>query len=318
MVSSSQRFARSPKERRNKGNYKKRPIRRGQVFFAWSFILIPLIYLIVNWIFINGQTVVLAFKDPWNRWTLDNFKEVVKRFTDPYEADMTPVLLNTLLYFAIQEFVGLPASFFVSYFIYKRIKGYKAFRVIFYLPSIIPTMVMVIAYSQFLFPQGPFEVICSWFHIHVPEEGILYNEKTAKWALIAYSFFTSAAGNILFYSAMARIPPDLIDAGKIDGLTPFQEFIHVIFPLIMPTFMMTLLLDVSAILNAGPPIFLFGNPPGTQNIANWFFYTVYTNGTTGIGKYGYLSALGLCFTLINLPIVFLVRHLAEKFSTVEY
>ena len=318
MVSSSQRFARSPKERRNKGNYKKRPIRRGQVFFAWSFILIPLIYLIVNWIFINGQTVVLAFKDPWNRWTLDNFKEVVKRFTDPYEADMTPVVLNTLEYWAVQEFLGLPVSFLISYFIYKKIKGYKVFRVIFYLPQILPAMVMVIAFSQFVYPNGVLDVICKAMNISLPREGLLQNANTAKYTLMVYTFFTASCGNILFYSAMARIPPELIEAAKIDGVTPFKEFIHIVLPLIMPTFMMTLLMDVAGILSFGPPVFYFGNPPGANTISNWFFYTVYSTGSSGIGQFGYMSALGVTFTVLMLPIVFLVKHLAEKFSTVEY
>lgn len=301
-----------------RAKFKPKPMRKSQVFFAWSLIIVPLLYLIITWIFINGQTILLAFQDQFGQFTFQNFADVWRRMTDPYEADMLPVFGNTLLYFFIQECVGLPISFFVSYFIYKKIRGYKVFRVIFYLPMILPSMVLVIAFSQFVFPGGVLDVICSWMGISLPEEGLLFDERTAKWTLIVYSLATAACGNILFYSAMSRVPPDLIDAGKIDGLTPFQEFIHIVFPLILPTFMMTLLLDASSILNAGPPIFLFGNPPGTNSIANWFFYTVYTGGSSGIGQYGFLSALGLCFTILNLPIVFLVRFLADKFATVEY
>lgn len=289
-----------------------------QILFAWSLIIVPLLYLIVTWIFINGQTVLLAFKNEMNEWSMNNFVQVWKRFTDPYEADMLPIVLNTLMYWFFQEFVGLPVSFMVSFFIYKRIKGYKAFRVIFYLPSILPSMVMVIAFSQFVYPGGVFEVICSAFGIKLPAEGLLNNVGTAKYTLMAYTFLTASCGNILFYSAMSRVPPELIEAAKLDGVTPFKEFIHVVFPLILPTFMMTLLLDVASILSFGPPVFLFGNPPGANTVSNWFFYSVYTTGSNGIGKFGYMSALGLCFTAIMLPIVFLVRRLGEKFSSVEY
>lgn len=299
-------------------NKKRNRIQRSHVLFAWSFILIPLLYLIIQWVFINGQTILLAFKSPTNTWTFDNFVDVWERFTDPYEADMLPLVLNTLTYFAIQEFLGLPVSFFISYFIYKKIPGHKFFRVVFYLPQILPAMVLITATKQFVAPGGVFEAICAAVGIHLPEEGLLAYGETAKWTLIAYTFLTASCGNILFYSAMSRIPPDLIDAGKIDGLTPFQEFINIVFPLILPTFMMTLLLDSCSILNAGPPVFLFGNIPGTNNIANWFFYSVYAGNVNMIGEYGFLSALGLCFTLLNLPIVFTIRHLADKFATVEY
>lgn len=289
-----------------------------QVLFAWSLIIIPLLYLIINWVFINGQTVLLAFKNEKNQWSLSNFVEVWKRFTDPYEADMLPIVLNTLMYWFVQEFIGLPVSFLISFFIYKKIRGYKAFRVIFYLPSILPSMVLVIAFSQFVYPDGVFDVICKSMGITLPAEGVLYNASTAKYALMVYNFITCSCGNILFYSAMSRIPPELVEAAKIDGVSPFQEFIHIVFPLILPTFMMTLLLDVASILSFGPPVFLFGNPPGANTVSNWFFYSVYTTGSNGIGKFGYMSALGLCFTLIMLPIVFLVRRLAERFSSVEY
>lgn len=295
-----------------------RYMKRKQVLFAWSFIIIPLLYFIVNWVFINGQTVLLAFKNERNDWSLMNFVQVWKRFTDPYEADMWPIVKNTLMYWFVQEFFGLPVSFLVSYFIFKRIRGYKAFRVIFYLPSILPSMVMIIAFSQFVYPGGVFDVICQGLGIKLPSEGLLQNASTAKYTLMAYTFLTAACGNILFYSAMSRTPPELTEAAKIDGVTPLKEFLYVVFPLILPTFMMTLLLDVASILSFGPPVFLFGNPPGANTVSNWFFYSVYTMGSSGIGKFGYMSALGICFTLIMLPVVFTVRKLAEKFSDVEY
>lgn len=310
-----------PDGEKKRGHRRKRSgryMKRSQILFAWSLIIIPLLYFLITWIFINGQTVLLAFKNEMNEWSFSNFVQVWKRFTDPYEADMLPIVLNTLMYWFVQEFIGLPVSFLVSYFIYKRIRGYKAFRVIFYLPSILPSMVMVIAFSQFVYPGGVLDVICQGLGINLPNEGLLQNVDTAKYTLMAYTFLTASCGNILFYSAMSRIPPELTEAGKIDGVTPFKEFINIVFPLILPTFMMTLLLDVASILSFGPPVFLFGNPPGTNTVSNWFFYSVYTMGSGGIGKFGYMSALGLCFTLIMLPIVFTVRKLAEKFSDVEY
>lgn len=308
-------------KKRKRGSSGKRSdkyMKKGQIIFAWSMIFIPLAYLLINWIFINGQTVLLAFKNEMNEWSLSNFVSVWKRFTDPYEADMLPIVLNTLMYWFVQEVVGLPISFLVSFFIFKKIKGYKAFRVIFYLPAILPGMVMVIAFSQFVYPGGVLDVICQGLGITLPSEGLLQNADTAKYTLMVYTFLTCSCGNILFYSAMSRVPPELLEAGKIDGVTPFREFLHIVFPLILPTFMMTLLLDVASILSFGPPVFLFGNPPGANTVSNWFFYSVYVTGSNGIGKFGYMSALGVCFTLIMLPIVFLVRRLAEKFSSVEY
>lgn len=295
---------------------KKKKMSRSAVraeIFAWCLIIVPLIYLIINWVFINGQTLVLAFQDDLAGWGFTNFVKIWDDFTNPYEGgQMLKVLLNTLLFWSCNEFIGVPISLFVSYFIYKKTMGHKIFRVIFFLPSILPQMVLVTAFAQIIAPGGVVESIVKVFGGALPVQGLLHDESTAKATLIVYSLLTTACGNILFYSTMSRIPPELIEAGKMDGVSFFQEFIRIDFPLILPTFAMTVLLDCAAILTASPPILLFGTPPGTTTISFWFFSTVYYGGVTGIGTYGYMSALGIVFTLINLPIVLFVRRLAEK------
>lgn len=284
-----------------------------QELFAWSFVFIPLLLMIISWVFVNGQSLLMAFQTDLEGWGFKNFRDIYKNFTDPFSSGgHAEMILNTITYFACQEFIGIPISLFVSYFIYKRIQGYKAFRVIFYLPSIIPAMVFVTSFSQICEPGGVLETIAKSLGAELPFKGVLHEEATARTTLIVYMLLTTAAGNILFYSAMSRVPPELIEAGKIDGLTLIKEFFYIDFPLILPTFAMTLLLDCASLINFGPPILLFGNPPGTSTIAFWFFNEVYVGGVMAIGKYGYMSALGLCFTTVMLPIVLFVRWLAEK------
>lgn len=302
---------------------KKRKMKRSQVrgeLFAWCLIIVPLLYLIINWVFVNGQTLLLAFQnekfDGGNyriEWGFDNFKKIWDDFTDPYEGgQMLKVVLNTLLFWAFNEFVGVPISLFVSFFIYKKTFGHKIFRVIFFLPSILPQMVLVTAFAQVLAPGGVVEKIVAFFGGELPLQGLLWDEATAKPTLMLYSLITSACGNIMFYSTMSRIPPELVEASKLDGVSFFKEFIYIDLPLILPTFAMTVLLDCACILTASPPLLLFGAPPGTTTVSFWFFTEVYYNGVMGIGKYGYMSALGLVFTALNLPIVLFVRKMAEK------
>lgn len=301
--------------------FKKRANRssiRGELF-AWCLIIIPLLYLIINWVFINGQTLLLAFQDDTQNidgsitWGFSNFVKIWRDFTDPYEGgQMLKVVLNTLLFWSCNEFIGVPIALFVSFFIYKKTMGHKIFRVIFFLPSILPQMVLVTAFAQVLAPGGVVEKIVNFFGGELPIQGLLYEELTAKPTLIVYSLITTACGNIMFYSTMSRIPPELTEASKLDGVSFFQEFIHIDFPLILPTFAMTVLLDCACILTASPPLLLFGAPPGTTTVSFWFFSEVFNQGVSGIGKFGYMSALGIVFTLINLPIVLFVRRLAEK------
>ena len=131
-----------------------------------------------------------------------------------------------------------------------------------------------------------------------------------------------ACGNILFYSAMGRIPPELIEVGRLDGLQLFKELIYVIMPLIWPTFSTTVILDLCGILGAGGPVLLFGGDVISQGkastISYWFFSKVYGGGAFGIGSYGVMSAVGLIFTAISVPITLTIRHLLDKVSTGEF
>lgn len=172
-------------KRKGKNSFFK--FRRQQELFAWSFVIIPLAMMIISWVFINGQSVVMAFQHEYEGWGFQNFKDLYADFTDPYKSNnLLQTVLNTLTYFVCQEFIGIPLSLFVSYFIYKRISGYKAFRVIFYLPSIIPAMVFVTGFQQILAPDGVFERVVSVLGVELPRYGLLQTEYTARTTLICY------------------------------------------------------------------------------------------------------------------------------------
>ncbi|MGN1077792.1 MAG: hypothetical protein ACI4ST_04690, partial [Candidatus Gallimonas sp.] len=103
----------------------------------------------------------MAFQKPVNGTVefcgFDNFKWVVDKIlhgsTDPTE-DLGIAFKNTFLTFGIQM-VMLPVSLIISYFIYKKIKGYKVFRVLFYIPSLVSAVVVCIFYTELMGPTGP-------------------------------------------------------------------------------------------------------------------------------------------------------------------
>lgn len=293
-----------------------------QRVFLIVILIVPIAKWFFDWFYINGSTIVMAFQDRTGNWSLENFGEVGKMFTDA-NSSFKVVIKNTLLSFFCVEFIGVPISLVVSYFIYKKIVGYKAFRVIFYLPLIISGVVMVVSFKALISPLGPVTALLKNIGFKLPEEGLLFTKATATPTIIFYIIWTSAAGNILFYSAMGRIPPELIEVGRLEGLQLFKELIYVILPMIWPTFSTMLILDFTGILNAGGPVLLFGlhdviymGQAGTLSF--WFFSQVYYGGVSGIGTYGIMSCMGLLFTSISVPITLLLRYLVDKMPSAEY
>lgn len=298
--------------------------KKQQRIFIVAMLCIPIAYWLFHWVYINGSTLIMAFQDRDGNWALSNFSEVGRLLGELQgESQLSRAIYNSIRTFVFQEGIGVPISLVMSYFIYKQIAGYKVFRIIYYLPHIVSGIVFVTAFKQLVSPLGPIAALFENLGAPLPEEGLLHTTSTATPTIIFYCIWTTSCANILFYSAMSRIPPELIEVGKLEGLQLLKELIYVVMPLIWPTFSTTIILDLTNVLNAGGPVLLFGvtdviRKANATTIPYWFFSQVYDGGVTGIGSYGLMSCVGLCFTAISVPFTLIIRHLLNKVNSAEF
>lgn len=293
--------------------------KRQKVFFIVVMLFIPVSYWLFHWIYINGSAILMAFQDQVGDFTLHNFHKVRELLFQQEDSTIKRGLYNTVRTFFFTEAIGVPLSLVISYFISKQIFGYKTFRVIFYLPHIISSIILITAFKQIVGPIGPLVSLCKQLGIALPSQGLLHTPTTATPTIIFYSIWTTACGNIIFYSTMSRIPPELIEVGRLEGLQLFKELIYVILPLIWPTFSTTIILDLTGILNAGGPVLLFGTDVISNGKATtlpyWFFSQVENS---KIGTHGLMSAIGLCLTAVSVPFTLFIRWLLNKADKAEY
>lgn len=295
---------------------------RQKKVFLFSILFIPLAHWALFWLYVNINSIMLAFQDQRTGvFTLENFS----LFWDALTADNGEIGLaikNTMIYFGNGLLIVFPLSLFISYFIFKRIKFYQGFRIIFYLPAIISGVVMVTVFSKFIDPRGPLGQIASLFGRTIPPEGLLGRAETATTTIVLYAIWTGFSGNVLLFSgAMTRIPTDVLESAKIEGCGPMKEFLYIILPLIWPTISTMIIFAFTGLFTSSGPILLFA-PNGeykTTTLAFWIFKQVYGTGAIGgTGSYNLVSCTGLCFTLIGVPIILTIRWLIEKIPTVEY
>ena len=113
---------------------------------------------------------------------------------------------------------------------------------------------------------------------------------------------------IIFSGALSRIPHDLWEQSKLDGVGFIRGMFSIALPLVWPTYSILLLLSTIGILGADGPILLFsGGMYGTSTLGYWMFENIVLN-----ELYNYASALGLFMTLVSLPIFFIVRYIRKK------
>jgi ABC-type sugar transport system permease subunit len=302
----------------------KEKIKTNKLIVGQGAIVIPVVVFalltwFVFWVYPNIDSFFLAFSDRFGKFSFYNFEEVWKSLTST-TGELLIATKNTILFFLLSIFVTLPLTIFVCFFFYKKIVGYKFFRIICYLPAILPTVALAGTFKSFISVAGPLGSICDTLGIVLPNEGLLATNGVAIKTIAFYFIWTGLAGSLLLISgAMARIPIEVLESAKLEGCGLFREAFQIILPLIWPTIATIITLACAGIISAGGGVVMLLQPDtqyGTETIHYWMFKQLY-GGSLDRSKYGLISATGLTFTVVLLPTITLIRKFMDRFN-VEY
>lgn len=114
---------------------------------------------------------------------------------------------------------------------------------------------------------------------------------------------------ILLLAALQRIPPELYDAGRIDGADSFQLFRYVTFPWLAQPFLVVLILQTMSAIRAFDLIYVLtaGGPGTATTTLTWKTYlTTFESLDFGLGNaYAYMvSIITLGLALIYFRILY--------------
>ena len=282
--------------------------------FITVMLIIPILHWITFWFVVNINSILLAFKIPTGDWSLETMK-VVFRALRAGDSSLNIAIRNTFIYFS-KDVIMLFFQMIIAYFFYKKLLGYKIFRIIFYIPSIVSGVAIATMFANFIAPSGPLGVILSNLGVDpVPE--FLADSDYATKSILIYTIWLGWGGNmLLFGGAFARIPTELIEAAKIDGITPLKEFVYLILPLVWSTLSTLLILNMTGLFSASGPILLFTRGEfQTTTIGYWIFDKV---AFVGLSAYNEVAAAGLVFSCIGIPVILFFKWLLERIPVVEY
>ncbi len=283
-------------------------------------LLLPLLHTAVFWGYVNIDGILLAFKSSrTGEWTLENFVQIWELITKP-GGELAIALRNTLLYF-LESNVLLVLNLMVAYFLYKKIAGYKTYRIIFYLPGIISSVVLTTIFQEFIKPFGPLGTLLETIGMTIPETGFLADSGTATYTIMAYNIWVGFSTWVLMFSStLSRMPAEVMEAARLDGCGPFRELFCIVLPMIVPMFTTMFILNFTSIFSASGPILLFTEGKyETTTVSYWMFNQVYGGGGYGgASHYNLVSAFGLCLTVVAVPLTMGLRALVEKIPSVEY
>lgn len=301
-----------------------------ELLFVASLLLIPILHFCVFNLYVNVNAVLLSFKTykpdanryVWNVGDLFlNYREMIRLF-GAEGSGLALSCRNSLVFTLLNNFFLLPLSVVLTYFLHKKMPCETFFRVVFQLPSIISVVVLVMVF-RFMFDStigfvNPMLRAIGLGKL-VPANGWLGTEKTAWILMITYCIWVGFGGNVLLLSgAMSRVPAELVEAAKIDGIGFWSELFHIEIPLIGGTISTMLLLSVQVFFSYFLPVQLLtnGGPNGaTQTLAMYSIRFIKGGGSDLTQS----ATLGMIITLIGTPLIIGFRKLFDKmFPTYEF
>ena len=304
---------------------KLRAKQNNKLIFYSIFIAIPVLHFLIFYVYINFNSIVMAFqkyevKDGEGLVALpayfENFKTAWASFVN------NPLRLkNSLLFSAINIFVGTPLILMFSFYIYKKGRFSGFYRVILFLPQVLSEVVLGLLYKYLMDTAAPtiFSDIFGY-----TGSGLLYESKSRFAATMFFHMMMTFGTNTLIYSStMSSINPSLIEAAQMDGANPLQEFIYVVLPSVYATMVTMVIVCVSVVFTEQFRVFtLFEGEVGVVDNIGYYLYhqaqnSKLWNDGAAVMPYPVLAAYGLILTIITVPVSLGARYFLNKFGPKE-
>jgi ABC-type sugar transport system permease subunit len=178
----------------------------------------------------------------------------------------------------------------------RRVRFWRIYRFVFFLPYIMPITVIAILWSNALDPNFGWITQLLRF-IPGVSSGLLASPNSAMWVVCWVAVWQLAGFPMVYMlGALGTIPTEIREAARLDGAGPLQTALRVSIPLCKDTLATVVLLQlifsfkvfdiVQALTQGGP-----GN--STQVLGTLIYRDAFINNT-----FGYASAVAVVATLI--------------------
>lgn len=292
-----------------------------EILFIISSLIIPIFMFVVFYIIPNSSAFLMAFQGRDGSWTTDNFVRVFETIKDG-GSDLRIGLRNTLLAFGINVLI-YPLKVLVPFFIYKKVPFYHLHRILFFLPMIFFSVATTLVVTQLLAPNGFIaEAVASVLGLSQSPD-LLADSRFTNIVIFAEMIWFGFPGDLIIWGGtFARIPNELLESGRLDGTNWWTEFTRIVVPIVWPTVGLQMVLMACTLFSAGGKVFLFTKGEyGTMTLGCWMQLQL-LNGSGNqytSNVYNYMSAVGVCMTIIAVVLATVIRKNANKvFDEVEF
>ena len=218
--------------------------------------------------------------------------------------------LGVTFYFTLVSVpLSLVLSFAIAMLVNVNVRGIALFRMLFYLPSIVPLVVNAVLWLWIFNSElGLLNALIHWFGL--PKVLWLQDSRWSLPALIMMSQWSIGGSMVIFLAGLQGIPQHLYEAAEIDGASYWQRFWNVTIPMMSPVIFFNLVIGLIAALQNFVPGYLM-TQGGPENSTLFYGLYIFWSAFRDF-KMGYAAALSLVlFAIVLLLSVFVFRYLGR-------
>lgn len=288
------------------------------LLFVITIVALPLLQFFIFYVLVNFNSILLAFKNYTSdsEFTFVGFDNFRSLFIDFKNLTLFKVAAkNSLLVFGIGCPISIVLALLFSYYIYKSKTHFGSFfKIILFLPSIIPSIALATIFVQVADSAYP-KFMSMVFNKEVL--GLFQNPSLTIYTIIFYNVWCSFGVNVLlFLNAMSSINPSMVEAAKIDGVGFFRELWSITLPSVYGTIRTLLVVSIGNFFINTASIISFYGTRAEERIytIGYYLYKETILNASSNAALPKLAALGILLTLVTVPVVYLVKFIMDHFD----
>lgn len=272
---------------------------------------------IIGFVLFSGIPIIACFVLGFMKWDMLSAPKFIgfRNFIEMFSAGSSfwHVMKVTVIFTVLSVIVTLAWALFMALLLNNKLKGTGIFRFFYFVPAVMPSVALAFVF-QLLYNKeiGIINYILYLFGVKDGPNWLM-DQNLVIPSIIFVCLFTYTTGQmmLIFDSSLKEVPPELYEAGEIDGVNFFKKFLYITLPCISPVILFNLVIAIINALNSSFSIIYpltFGGPGDASKVIGIEIYY------SAFGKFrmGYASSLATVLFILVAAVSWLQFKLSEK------
>jgi len=296
--------------------YKRSQPIAGRIIFPepYKYLMPALLIIVVVYLYPVIEVVRFSFLDLF-KWPgkFIGIKNYVSVFSD--QKFYVSLLHSAQLLLIIPVIILF--ALILAVILFERIRGWKFFRSVVFIPAIVPMVAIGIAFSFFYTFSGAVNQTLNLIGLDFLKQDWLANPRLSLFTVSTAIIWREVGfGVLLFLARLGSISEDTLDAAKIDGAGWWTRLFRIYIPELASVIEFYIVITIITILSSVFGL-IFAMTNGGPGYSTWVSEFYIYKQAFGFNQMGKGTVMAVVLMVITVLIVFVSNKMRKKFRDVE-